>query len=125
MTFRRAAAILPVRDITAAVGLYTKLGFSAHVWDGGFTEDGRPIYAILKRDGIDLHLSLSSNLDPHHNLSAVYLYVEDPDAVYREWSAVVSGSELERPEDRDWGVREMTYVDPDGNLLRIGRILQP
>ena len=30
---------------------------------------------------------------------------------------------LEEPEDREWGMREMTYSDPDGNLLRIGRFL--
>jgi len=122
MEFLNAAAILPVRDVAAAVARYTRLGFTGRAYEGALP-DGRPIYGFLKRDRIDLHLALVPNLEPASNTSAVYLYVDDPDALYREWRAVGPEGRLEKPEDRAWGVREMTYSDPDGNLLRIGRLL--
>jgi catechol 2,3-dioxygenase-like lactoylglutathione lyase family enzyme len=120
--FLTAATILPVKDVAAAVTRYTRLGFKGRIYDGALP-DGRPIYAFLKRDRIDLHLALVSSLEPKANTSAVYLYVDDPDSLYREWSAVAHEGRLEEPEDREWGMREMTYSDPDGNLLRIGRFL--
>lgn len=122
MEFLTAAAILHVRDVVAALTLYTRLGFEGRLYAHP-PPDGRAIYAFLKRDGIHLHLALVSNLDPEANTSAVYLYVDDPDALYAEWSAVAPAGLLHKPEDKPWGVREMTYSDPDGNLLRIGRRL--
>jgi catechol 2,3-dioxygenase-like lactoylglutathione lyase family enzyme len=117
------AAILPVRDVGAALAHYRKLGFTTRRYDKA-APDQPPLYGFLRRDTIHLHLALSPELDPHRNTSAVYLYVDDPDALFREWSAAGPEGCLEGPEDREWGMREMTYVDPDGNLLRIGRYLQ-
>jgi len=121
MAFRTAAAILPVKDVAAAVARYTKLGFKGRLYEGA---DGRPIYGFLERDGINLHVTLTPNLDAKENTSAVYLYVDDPDALYNEWNAVTPEGRLAKPEDRKWGMREMSYSDPDGNLLRIGRELK-
>lgn len=122
MEFLTAAAILPVKDVAAAIARYTQLGFKGRVYENALP-DGRPIYGFLKRDRIDLHLALVSSLEPKANTSAVYLYVDDPDSLYREWSAVAPEGRLDKPENREWGMREMTYSDPDGNLLRIGRFL--
>ena len=47
----------------------------------------------------------------------------DPDALYAEWSEAPHLGRLTKPEDKEWGMREMTYSDPDGNLLRIGRLV--
>ena len=117
-----AAPILPVKDVRAALARYARLGFTPRVYmDPG--PDQPLIYGFLHRDQVHLHLALTTNLDEHANTSAVYLYVDDPDALYREWSVAGPEGCLEPPEDRDWGMREMTYVDPDGNLLRIGRPL--
>ena len=96
MAFRNAAAILPVKDVAAAVARYTTLGFKGRLYAGA---DGRPIYGFLERDGIHLHLTLSPNLDSKENTSAVYLYVDDPDALYNEWSAVTPEGRLGKPED--------------------------
>ena len=120
-TFNYAAAILPVRDVEAAVVRYTALGFKGRVYRSA--EDQPAIYGFLERSGVHFHLALTTDLDPHRTTSAVYLYVDDPDALFREWNAVPVDGCFEAPEDRDWGMREMTYVDPDGNLLRIGRPL--
>lgn len=120
MNFERAAAILPVRDVGAALAHYKQLGFDGALY-GETTDDGRPFYGFIWRDGVNFHLTLVSDLDPHANTSAAYLYVDDPDELYRQWSAAVEDGALRRPEDKNWGMREMSYSDPDGNLLRIGR----
>lgn len=120
-TFNYAAAILPVSDVEAAVVRYTALGFKGRVYRR--EEDQVAIYGFLERSGVHFHLALTTDLDPHRTTSAVYLYVDDPDALFQEWSGVSFDGCVEPPEDRDWGMREMTYVDPDGNLLRIGRPL--
>jgi catechol 2,3-dioxygenase-like lactoylglutathione lyase family enzyme len=97
--FLTAAAILPVKDLAAAIARYTRLGFKGRVYEDALP-DGRPIYGFLKRDRIDLHLALVSNLQPNVNTSAVYLYVDDPDSLYREWSAVAPEGRLDKPENR-------------------------
>ena len=123
-TLRSAAAILPVRDVRASLARYQKLGFTPRIY-GNPSADEAVIYGFLHRDEGDLHLALTGDLDPHANQSAVYLYVDDPDALFREWSAAGVEGCLKPPADREWGMREMSYVDPDGNLLRIGRLLNP
>jgi catechol 2,3-dioxygenase-like lactoylglutathione lyase family enzyme len=121
-TMNVVAAILPVTDVRAALARYERLGFTPRTYrDPG--PDQPLIYGFLRRDNVHLHLALVTNFNPHTNTSAVYLYVDDPDALYRAWSEAAPEGCLEPPEDRDWGMREMTYVDPDGNLLRIGRTL--
>jgi hypothetical protein len=67
-----------------------------------------------------LHLNLFHDLDPETNTSAVYFYVSDPDSIYEEWTKANVQGRLAAPEPKSWGMREMAYIDPDGNLLRIG-----
>lgn len=123
MTFERIAAILPVRDISAALDRYKVLGFAGDAYHERDPQ-GRHFYAFLWRDNINLHLTLVPELDPESNTSGVYLYVDDPDALYEEWRAAAPSGDLRKPEDTSWGMREMSYSDPDGNLLRIGRRLK-
>jgi catechol 2,3-dioxygenase-like lactoylglutathione lyase family enzyme len=123
MRFLSEAAILAVRDVDAAVALYAKLGFETRIYEQRLS-DGRAIYGYLRRDQVALHLGLVADLDPKRNTTSVYIYVDDPDALHREWSVVIGTSHLTPPEDMPWGMREMTYRDPDGNALRIGRILK-
>jgi catechol 2,3-dioxygenase-like lactoylglutathione lyase family enzyme len=123
MRFTQLAAILPVRDVRAALERYKRLGFDGAVYEE-LNADRKPFYGFVWRDEVNLHLALAADLDPHANPTAVYLYVEDPDAVFAEWSAVSPDGELRKPVDTNWGMREMSYADPDGNLLRIGRGLK-
>lgn len=119
---QRAAAMLQARDVRASLSRYERLGFVARAY-GDSASGAEPIYGYLHRDEGDLHLALTRDLDPAANGSSVYLYVDDPDALFREWSAAGVEGCLNPPADREWGMREMSYVDPDGNLLRIGRRL--
>ena len=57
-----------------------------------------------------------------------YLYVEDADALYAEFSRLdLPGAGIPRlhgaPTDTDYGLREFALVDLDGNLLRIGSFI--
>jgi hypothetical protein len=121
-TLNSLSPILPVRDVRASLARYEMLGFTPRIYRDPGNEHPL-IYGFLHRGSVHLHLALHTDLDPHANTTAVYFYVDDPDALYRQWSAVNVDGCLEPPEDREWGMRELTYVDPDGNLLRIGRIL--
>lgn len=117
MNFKRAVPILPVKDVRTALRNYASLGFTADLYED---TDGTVIYGFLQREGVELHLNLFRDLDPHANTSAVYFYVADPDVIYKEWTAVRPEGQLVAPEAKPWGMREMAYIDPDGNLLRIG-----
>ncbi len=114
-SFERAAAVLPVRDIAAALARYRRLGFEAEAY-------GREpsIYGFLRRGDVRLHLACVPDLDPLTTTSAVYLYVRDADATHAEWKQAGVEGWLTAPVTTPYGLRELAYVDPDGNLLRVG-----
>ena len=114
MTFELAAPIFPVRDLDAALERYRSLGFTAR------TYDGPDRYGFVDRDRVSLHLTEWAEHDPLTTASSVYLYVEDADAVHAEWAAAAPPGRLTQPRDTPWGLREFSYVDPDGTLHRVG-----
>ena len=109
-----ASPVLCTRDLPAALERYARLGFTVWAYEDG--ED----YGYARRDGVWLHLTRVADLDPATTLVSAYLYVEDADALYAEWSAAGAGGRLHTPEDTPYGLREGAFVDPDGNLLRFG-----
>jgi hypothetical protein len=46
--------------------------------------------------------------------------VSDADSVDADWTAAGVDGRLGTPGDTVYGLREFSYVDPDGALLRIG-----
>lgn len=116
-----AIPILPSRSISATVTFYTRLGFEggAHEFD--------PNYAILRRGAIELHFFTHKTLVPSESSAACYIRVTDVESFYRS----CLDSQLPRHgiprmevlEDKPWGLREFAIVDPDGNLIRVGQIL--
>lgn len=99
---------------------YEKLGFSVRRYEGA-----EP-YAFAERDGIELHLGQVDNLNPRTNMSAIYLYVSDADALYAEWKNAGVDGRLVQPTDTSYGLREGACLDPDANLIRFGsRIDEP
>jgi catechol 2,3-dioxygenase-like lactoylglutathione lyase family enzyme len=115
--FQRLAPVFPVRDVTAALAHYRRLGFEGHAYE--VSDACGPIYGFVKRDEIEIHLSRVSDLDPKANTSACYVYIDDADSLYAEWRAQAGGHTI-APRDTDYGLRELAHVDPDGNLLRVG-----
>jgi len=108
------APVFPVRDIDRAVEHYRKLGFAVRLYEGP------DAYAFAERDGIEIHLALVEDLKPRKNMSAVYLYVDDADALFEEWSSAEIDGRLVEPTETSYGLREGACLDRDANLIRFG-----
>lgn len=107
--FRQFSPIFPVSDLAAALDHYAALGFATQAYDGH--------YGFADRDGTSLHLAGHPG---HQHPAAAYLYVRDADALYTEWSRPGIGGETHRPGPTEYGLREGSHTDPDGNLIRFG-----
>lgn len=114
MTFQRIAPVFPVRDLATAMAHYEKLGFAVRRYEGP------DAYAFAERDGIEVHLAEVRDLKPRKNSSAVYLYVDDADALYAEWSKAGIDGRIVEPTDTSYGLREGACLDRDANLIRFG-----
>ncbi len=100
--------------MSEAIGFYRGLGFVVEAFDD--------TYAWVRHDGEEiLHLRLAPYLDPASNESAGYFHVEDADAWHAAW--MEGEVELSDVEDHPWGMREFSFSDPSGNLIRVGHNL--
>jgi len=115
VTVRRAAPILPVRDVDAALAFYDRLGFTTLAYEGGG-------YGFATRDRAEIHLGAAPGGEGPADQHSAYLFVDDADALAREWQA--AGVEVVPPERTPWGMHEGRVVDPDGNVLRFGSPLR-
>lgn len=61
--------ILPVRDLTQAIDFYQRLGFTAKRYQDS------DLYAFIQRDGRELHLSKTPELDRESNFVRIYFYL--------------------------------------------------
>jgi DNA-binding MarR family transcriptional regulator/catechol 2,3-dioxygenase-like lactoylglutathione lyase family enzyme len=109
--FRQFSPIFPVRDLASALAHYASLGFTTFAYEEGVD------YGFADRDGVGLHLALDT---AHYGAGTTYLYVRDADALYEEWSRPGIGGVTRAVGPTDYGLREGSHVDPDGNLIRFG-----
>lgn len=116
-----AIPILPSRSVTDTVAFYKRLGFEggAHEFDGG--------YAILRRGSVELHFFTHRELVPADSSTGCYIRVKDVESFYSQCSSSTlprtSIPRMDLLEDKPWGLREFAVVDPDGNLIRIGQVI--
>jgi len=120
----RAVPILPSRDLAETLRFYQRLGFDnrgapPEEWD----------YLIVGRGDIELHFVADPSVDPLRTAGSCYLFVDDADALFRDWAGVVrpdpaTGTRVTEPADTDYGMREFAVVDGNGNLLRVGTAQQ-
>jgi DNA-binding MarR family transcriptional regulator/catechol 2,3-dioxygenase-like lactoylglutathione lyase family enzyme len=108
---RRFSPIFGVRDLAAALAHYASLGFRTSAYDDA------DYYGFADRDGTGLHLAIREG-EPHP--AATYLYVRDADALYEEWTQPGIGGHTHPAVPTDYGLREGSHTDPDGNLIRFG-----
>ena len=108
-TLKRVAPIFAVRDLGAALAHYSRLGFDTREYEGGG-------YGFATRDGIEIHLGTVPSGDVRS--SNAYMWVDDSDALAREWAA--AGADIRPPQDTEWGQHEGVLIDPDGNIIRFG-----
>jgi catechol 2,3-dioxygenase-like lactoylglutathione lyase family enzyme len=109
-----STAIFPVVDMGEEVAFYRRLGFKVEAFDAG--------YAWVSHDGHEiLHLRRAFDLDPALNESAAYLRVTSADEWHGTWGRETTA--LSDLEDKPWGMREFSFTDPSGNLIRVGHNL--
>jgi catechol 2,3-dioxygenase-like lactoylglutathione lyase family enzyme len=107
-------AILPVANMEEALSFWQGIGFDSRSWDGG--------YALVRHQGQELlHLRLVEGLDPAANPASAYLHVASADDWHAAWSE--AGVALGAISDEPWGMREFSFRDPSGNLIRVGNNL--
>lgn len=111
----RAVAIVPARHMDASEAFYRRLGFvvAADYGDYRILEDGR---------GGPIHLNATPGWPAkiEDNALGLYLYVEDVDAAADRVRELIIGA---GPETKPWGTYEFAVSDPNGALVRIGRVV--
>jgi catechol 2,3-dioxygenase-like lactoylglutathione lyase family enzyme len=96
-----------VADVARAEDHYAKLGFT--------TDEHDDSYAFAHRDDLTIHLARA---DGRPTAGRLYLHVTDAEALAADWRR--AGLTVVGPDDFDYGKREGTHTDPDGNLIRFG-----
>src|SRR5262245_7970283 len=108
-------AILPCNDLDVSERFYNRLGFVRR------RESGDPDYRILSNGaGGNLHLTRAATgwLVRGQNPFGLYLYLKDVDGVASAFQYELS--RRCRPEDKPWGMYELSMSDPDETLVRVG-----
>ena len=115
MEIQRVVPVFRIFDVGKARDFYLGfLGFALD-WEHRFEPD-MPLYMQVSLGGFQLHLS------EHHGDgtpgAVVFVQLAGLDAYHRE--IMTKGYRYLRPgiEDRPWGMREMTVIDPFGNRIR-------
>ncbi|HUY67007.1 MAG TPA: hypothetical protein VMV06_09335 [Acidimicrobiales bacterium] len=104
--------IFSVVDVPRAIDHYDKMGFEIGHHD--------ETYAFAHRDkDLTIHLTLAEGETAP---SRLYLHCDDADVLAGQWR--LAGLEVTGPQDFDYGKREGTHTDPDGNLIRFGSPLR-
>ena len=121
-TFLKSATILEVNDVTVSEAFYReKLGFAL----GNFFGEP-PTFCVMGRDAVRLLLDKTRThprATPLNQYWALYIYVDDVDAVAAEIAA--RGVPFEREiETQDYGCRDFDVRDPDGHIVGIGQVLK-
>jgi catechol 2,3-dioxygenase-like lactoylglutathione lyase family enzyme len=102
--------IFRVADMARSVAWFENAGFDVSLHDGAYA------FAHRNRD-LTIHLART----PGSGLpgrAGVYIHCQDADRVAEEWRRV--GIEVDGPRDEEYGKREGSVTDPDGNLIRFG-----
>ena len=123
-SFNHVAPHFAVQDVSRAKSFYENvLRFGLEYIDGA-----PPHYAVVFRDEVYIHLSLSK--DPSFNPSSGRAFIA-VSGVEHLWEQVCSAAEesiCESLEDRDYGhgvrFRGFAIQDIDGNILRIAEPLK-
>jgi predicted enzyme related to lactoylglutathione lyase len=106
--------IFVVNDVSRSTDHYAKMGFEISFHD--------ETYAFAHRDlNLTIHLRRAESVDTPGG-GSLYLHCENADDVADEWRK--AGLDVTGPKDEDYGKREGSLSDPDGNLIRFGSPLR-
>lgn len=110
---------LPMRDKQRTRDFYlNKLGFEE------FGIADFPGYLMVAKDQIQIHFFQFDGLDPLQNYGQVYIRTNAISAFYdRAFSEGITHPTAGQLEDKPWGQKEFSILDPDHNLLTFGQDL--
>lgn len=110
---------LPMRHKANTYDFYVdKLGFK----DVGAMDFGH--YLILEKDGLQIHFFEFKSLDPNENYGQIYIRTDAIDSLYEYLlNKHVNIHPNGHLENKPWGQREFSVLDPDYNLLTFGQPL--
>jgi hypothetical protein len=117
-----AIPTLPSRSLVGTLAFFQQLGFDGEILGAGNS------YAILTRGALELHFFLHTELRPAESSAGCYIRVGNVENLYKAFALAKLPRKgiprMDTLEDKPWGMREFAVVDEDGNLLRIGEIIQ-
>jgi len=114
-SYSHAATVFPVSDMEKSIVFYRdQLQFEVlFTWM-------EPIdYAVLKKDGIGIHLTLQDTRVVTSGRTALHVFVHDVDAVYanvKQHGTIIHTT----IGDREYGMRDFDVKDPDGHIISFG-----
>jgi hypothetical protein len=102
--------IFTVADVARSVAWFEGAGFETSLHDD--------TYGFAHRDrDLTIHLARAVG-DEVPGRGSLYIHCQDADRVAEAWSQ--AGIEVDGPRDEDYGKREGSVTDPDGNVIRFG-----
>lgn len=111
----QAMPVLPCNDIAATQAFYERLGLRV--------VSGDPSFRIMT-DGKGWQVALRPAehgwVIPERNSHGIYFYADDVDAVADRVRDIIV--EKGAPHLKPWGMYEFAVGDPDGVLVRVGRV---
>ena len=114
-TFTSAVPVLPATDLNQATSFYGQLGFQVLHQDAG--------YAIVERDGVELHVWLCPNRSFAEH-SSCRIQVTGIEALYQEYQTKGLLTSNAAVRAKPWGTKEFAVFDPDRVLITfVERIL--
>ncbi len=99
-----------VGSLDASRSFYREIGFTP-VYEVGAA------HLVMARDAVTIHLSTTEG-----HPGGCQIMVDDVDALYRDFSTRDLRL-LYDIGDRDWGCRDFTIEDPDGNEITFSQVL--
>ena len=102
-----AVPVLATTDLDRSAEVYGAAGFEV--------TGGHEGYLVMHAGPVELHFAQ----DAETTAGACYLHVADVAVVRDRLEATVAGSTGPLG-DTDYGLREFTFTDPDGNRVRFG-----
>ncbi len=104
--------VFQVSNLDASLGYYVKIL--------GFAEDFRfGEYAGVKLGKVSIHLCAHTFHERPVGGGSAYIFSDEIDSYYE--TVTKNGAQVKAPiEDRPYGMRDFTLIDPDGNHLGFG-----
>ena len=109
---------LPMRSKKITREFYcSKLGFSV------FGSSDYPDYLMLEKDQIQLHFFEYKDLNPDENYGQIYIRTSKINNLYQTFLDdkvwIHPNGQLQ---NKPWGMKEFSVLDPDKNLLTFGEM---